>query len=241
MPTNVFFNNFGASSEQLLIEELIIESIRIYGHDVFYLPRQTVDLDDVFNEDTLTKFDDTYSIEMYIKNVEGFDGEGDFVSRFGLEVRDRITFTVSKRKFEEDIASLTFVERPKEGDLIFFPLNKKMYEIKFVEHEAIFYQMGQLQTFDIICELFEYSQEEFNTNIPNIDVIETRESIPAAMARSYIATEANSNIVTQSGIEIINDGFSIRDTDPTDRSDEFESEGSGIIDFSERNPFGVIE
>ena len=241
MSTNVFFNNFGASSEQLLIEELIIESIRIYGHDVFYLPRKTVDVDDIFNEDTLTKFDDTYSIEMYIKNIEGFDGEGDFVSRFGLEVRDRITFTVSKRKFEEDIASLIFVERPQEGDLIFFPLNKKMYEIKFVEHEAIFYQMGQLQTFDIICELFEYSQEEFNTGVANIDVIETTESIPAAMARSYIATEANSNIVTQSGIEIINDGFSIRDTDPTDRSDEFQSEGSGIIDFSERNPFGVIE
>ncbi len=241
MPTNVFFNNFNAQSEQTLIEDLIIESIKMYGHEVYYLPRAVVDLDDVFNEDTLTKFEDTYLIEVYIKNVEGFEGEGDFVSRFGLEYRDRITFTIAKRRFEQDISQTTFQNLPHEGDLIHFNMNQKLYEVKYVEHESIFYQMGSLQTYDIVCELFEYSNEQLNTGIGDIDGIEEKLSIPYALDKISITTEANTQLVTESGVEIINDGFSLRDTDKTDRSSEFELDGAAIIDFSESNPFGEIK
>lgn len=241
MPTNVFFNNFAAHSEQNLIEDLIIESIKMYGHEVYYLPRAVVDLDDVFNEDTLTKFEDTYLIEVYIKNVEGFEGEGDFVSRFGLEYRDRITFTVAKRRFEQDISQTTFQNLPHEGDLIHFNMNQKLYEVKYVEHESIFYQMGSLQTYDIVCELFEYSNEQLNTGIQDIDKAEEQLSIPFALAKSVIAMEDGTKFVTEGSVEIINDGFSIRDTDKTDRSDEFQLDAAGILDFSEKNPFGEIE
>jgi hypothetical protein len=241
MPTNVFFNNFGAQSEQTLIEDLIIESIKMYGHEVYYLPRETVDLDEVFNEDTLTKFEDSYLIEAYIKNVEGFEGEGDFVSRFGLEYRDRITFTVAKRRFEQDISQTTFQTLPHEGDLIHFNMNQKLYEVKYVEHESIFYQMGSLQTYDIVCELFEYSNEQLNTGVSSIDSIEETLSIPYALEKISLSTESGIGLITEAGSEIINDGFSIRDVDKTDRSAEFELGGSSIIDFSESNPFGEIK
>lgn len=174
MATNFYFNNFKSSQEQTLVEDLIIESIKIYGHDVFYLPRTVVENDPIFKEDDISKYESAYSIEMYIKNVDGFQGEGDFLSKFGLQIRDQITFTISRRVYEDNIYynGLSDSVRPLEGDLIYFPLNQKLFQIKFVEHEAIFYQMGSLQTYDLVCELWEQSDEELNTGIKEIDMIE---------------------------------------------------------------------
>ena len=168
MATNLFFNNFGHSGQQNLLEDLIVESIKMYGHDVIYIPRTLVKEDYLFGEDVLSKFTNSYEVEMYIKNVEGFEGEGDFLSKFNVEVRDEITFTVSKRRFGEevDLGQLIAQEdgdqavRPHEGDLIYFPLTEGLFEIKFVEDESVFYQMGELQMYDLKCELFEYSHEE---------------------------------------------------------------------------------
>jgi len=171
MPTNFYFNNFTNSQEQLLIEDLSIESIRIYGHDLYYLPRNIVARDQLYNQDDLSTFTKAVLMEMYIKNVEGFEGEGDIFSRFGVEIRDQITFTVAQRVFDLETVDEAALIRPREGDLIYLPLNEKVFEIKFVEHEAIFYQMGSLQTFDLTCELYEYSGERFNTGIEKIDEI----------------------------------------------------------------------
>ena len=171
MATNVFFNNFQASQEQLLIENLIIESIKIYGHDLYYLPRTRVAFDEIYKEDTLSEFNSAHFVDMYIKNVDGFDGDGDFISKFGLEIRDRVTFTIARRTFNDEVGSVVEINRPREGDLIYFPLNRKVFEIKFVEHEAIFYQLGSLQTYDIQCELFEFSSEKFATGIQDIDLL----------------------------------------------------------------------
>ena len=124
MATNLYFNNFKSHSEQSLVEDLVVESIKIYGHDVVYLPRRVVNRDFVFNEDTISRYENDYSIEMYIRNVDGFEGEGDFLSKFGLEVRDSITFTVAKRRFDNDIGLTEDIIRPKESDLIYFPLTK---------------------------------------------------------------------------------------------------------------------
>ena len=216
MSTNFYFNNFQSSQEQNLIEDLVIESIKIYGHEVFYCPRTIVNEEKIFKEDELASFNNAYSIEMYIKNVEGFEGEGDFLSKFGLQIRDRITFTVARRTFADEVTGGT---RPKEGDMIFFPLTSKGYVVRFVEHEAIFYQMGSLQTFDIVCELFEFNQETFNTGVDIID--DTYNDLSFAMAN-------NTQVVTQ---------FNISTIDKQAQNEEFETKGDDILDFTEINPF----
>jgi hypothetical protein len=166
---NFYFENFSNSMEQELIEDLVIESIRIYGQDVWYLPRTIANKDELYNEDTLSIFDDAYLVEMYVKNVDGFEGEGDFLSKFGLQIRDSMTMTVAIRSFNQEVAVHGDDVRPNEGDLLYFPLNNKFFEVMHVEHEAIFYQMGQLQTYDLRCELFEYSGERFETGQDFID------------------------------------------------------------------------
>lgn len=181
MPTtNYYFNNYDYFGEQSLVESLITESIKIYGIQCYYMPRTFENSDtSVFGEDRLSKFDNAFAIEMYIKSVDGFEGEGDFLSKFGLEVRDEMILTVSRRRFSEELFAddTTPVDddegsgRPVEGDLLYFPLNGKIFQVKFVEHESIFYQMGTLQTYDIKLELFEYSNEILATGIAEIDDI----------------------------------------------------------------------
>jgi len=187
--TNFYFNNFSNSQEQSLVEDLVTESIKIYGHDVYFLPRTIVARDSLYNQDDLSRFDSAYLVEMYIKNVEGFEGEGDLFSRFGVEIRDQITFVISQRTFDNEIGTSVTLTRPREGDIIFFPLNNKAFQIKFVEHEAVFYQMGALQTYEMSCELFEYSGEQFNTGIDIIDKIEEDN----APARSLYLTAVAGN------------------------------------------------
>lgn len=171
MSTSVFFNNYMASGEQILIEDLIIESIQIYGHDVFYLPRSVVEEDDIFNEDAISRFDAAYQIEVYIKNVDGFEGEGDFLSKFGLQIKDQITFTVARRIWEDHIGSLSTQGqlRPNEGDVIYMPMTQKFYQVSFVEHEAVFYQFGQLTTYDLVCELMDYGGAIIDSGSDYID------------------------------------------------------------------------
>ena len=175
MATNPHFQHFDATNEQYLVQDLIIESIKIYGHDVYYMPRTLVNEDTLYSEDTISAFNDAYVVEMYIKNVDGFEGEGDFMSRFGLEIRDQITFSVAQRTFKNLLLDSTY-DRPKEGDIIYFPLTKKVFEIRFVEHESVFYQTGALQTYDLVCELFQYEDQDIDTGIEDIDKIEREES-----------------------------------------------------------------
>jgi hypothetical protein len=201
--------------EQQLIEDLIIESIKVYGHDVWYVNRSITAKDEILNEDDLSIFDQAYMIEMYIKNVEGFEGEGDFLSKFGLQIRDSITFTVSIRSFDQEVGLHTEDVRPFEGDLIYFPLNNKVFKIMHVEHEAIFYQMGQLQTYDLRCELFEYSNERFDTGIPEVDEV----------LSAYVTT-------TQDAID------NIENYDAAADNQSIETIGSDFLDFTESNPFG---
>jgi len=201
--------------EQTLIEDLVIESIKIYGIDTFYLTRTQGALDDILNEDDLPTFNSAYPVEMYVKNVDGFEGEGDFLSKFGLQIRDSMTMTVAIRVFEDEIGSQTTLTRPREGDLLFFPLNRKMFKIMHVEHEAIFYQMGDLQTYDLRCELFEFSNERFQTGVDEIDTL----------FDAYDTTQAT----TVAELENI---------DPLADNASIETFGDNIVDFTETNPFG---
>lgn len=249
MPTvNHYFNNFQNSMEQVLIEDLIIESIRIYGMEVFYMPRTLVNKDLLFGEATLSKFEYAYPIEMYIKSVDGFEGDGDFLSKFGLEIRDAVTLTVARRRFSEEIedTETTDVEdaygigRPAEGDLIYLPLNGKIFEVKFVEHESIFYQMGSLQVYDLRCELFEYSHEQLDTGIAEIDAIE--DAYSGDMQFTQILMENGDALTTEAGDHIINDGYRIEDSDNQANNEYYttQSETLNFIDWSESNPFGEL-
>ena len=173
MSTNLYFNNVTSHTEQELINSLTSEVIKVHGMDVYYLPRTLVKNDPIFmGEDVLSKFSTAYEIEMYLKTVEGFGGEGDLVTKFGLDVRDEVIFTVHADRFE----LATEMEKPLEGDLIFLPMSKGLFEIKFVEHEQPFYQAGKNYSFNITCELFQYSEEQLETGVAAIDVIEKEQS-----------------------------------------------------------------
>jgi len=173
MPTNSYFRNFDAKNEQELLHSLVSEAIQIYGHDVSYIPRTLVNEDTILGEDSISEYKDAHSVEMFIKSIDGFEGEGDLISKFGLEVRDQIVFSLARRAWE----GLDIGTRPKEGDLIYFPLTEKLFQIMFVEHETPFYQTGALPTFDLTCELFTYSDEKIDTGIEEVDVIEQKQSL----------------------------------------------------------------
>ena len=174
MATNHYFSQ-KVRSEQDLYEDIIIESLKIYGQDVYYLPRDIVNEDRILGDDVPSRFNSSYKIEMYIENVEGFDGEGDLFTKFGVEIRDQATFIVSRKRWANSVArydnELSSV-RPLEGDLIYLPLSNKLFQIMQVEHEQPFYQLSNLPTYKLRTELFEYNDEDLDTGIDAIDVIE---------------------------------------------------------------------
>jgi len=226
MATSVFFNNFASSQEQLLIENLIVESIKIYGHDVLYLPKRLSNKDEIFGEAPSSFFNASYLIEMYIKSVDGFTGDGTLFSKFNLEIRDRVTFTVTRRVFSEEISTTEAFQRPREGDLIYFPLNGKIFEIKYVDNLAMFYQLGALQVWDIECELYEYSNERFDTGIPEVDQVQDLYST---------ALVDGTALVDDSGVTLSD--INLNAVESTIDNDDLQSESDGFIDFSERDPF----
>ena len=175
MATSVFFNQ-AVKSEQLLYEDIIVESLHVYGQDVVYMPRELVNEDTIFGDDAVSKFSKAYTIEMYVENTEGFDGEGDLFSKFGVEIRDEATFVVARRRWSKLVAQtrndVSFY-RPREGDLIQLPMSGSIFQIMKVEDEAPFYQLQNLPTFKLRCSLFEYNDEDFDTGVESIDDVET--------------------------------------------------------------------
>jgi hypothetical protein len=157
-----------------LYEDLIIESIKFYGQDVYYLPREIVEKEDIFLDSIQSQFGDAYKVEVYIENAEGFDGEGDIFTKFGIEIRDQATFVIARRRWRElvgdRLADAQF--RPREGDVIYLPLSESLFQVMKVETETPFYQLSQLPTFRMQCELFEFSDEDFDTGISDIDNVE---------------------------------------------------------------------
>ena len=216
MATNVFFrpyNKYG--NEANLLDDLVIESIRMYGVDLVYFTRSLQAVDGIMNEDDLPIFNAAYNMEMYVKNVDGFEGEGDFLSKFGLTIRDQVTFTVAFRTFERYATRVDPTKiRPNEGDLIYFPLSSEFFEIMHVEHESVFYQMGSLNVYDLKCEMFEYSNERFETGREEFDTYFDREK-----------TEGTPSL------------DELNATDPIAKNIFFAEEADAFIDFSEIDPF----
>jgi len=174
MAKNLFFADKPAN-EQNLYEDIIIESLKIYGQDVYYMPREIVNEDKIFGEDVPSKFSTAYKIEMYIENQQGFDGEGDLFTKFGVEIRDAANFVVSRRRWRHTVeqnSNTITGDRPREGDVLYLPLSNSMFEIMHVEHEQPFYQLNNVPTYNLRCELFVYSGEDLDTGIETIDGIE---------------------------------------------------------------------
>jgi len=183
MPRNVYFSQ-AVQSEQHLYEDLIIESLKIFGQDAYYLPRKIINRDEIFGEDSSSKFNDAYMIETYIENPEGFEGEGDLFSKFGLEIRDEANFIISRRQWQKFIGThysdVTY-PKPDEGDLIYLPLSNSFFEIKFVEEEQPFYQLSNLPVYKLSCALFEYNNEEIDTGIAAIDTTTVKNTYQVGM------------------------------------------------------------
>ena len=284
MATNKYFNNFAYAREQDLVEDLTIESIKIYGHNVKYLPKTISGIDHLFGEDKLLKYETAADVEMYIKNVEGFEGEGEFMSKFGVQLNDQLTLTVARKRFDQirteklttevgynylqesantDSPSRQFLtgnnhtesivletgttgvnaysitaNRPQEGDLVFFPLVNKIFEIKYVEHEDIFYQTGRLQSYDLRCELFKYSSEQIRTGNTDIDSIETAGTLDTLLYELLL--EDGNKLLEEEGDSLVQE-YQLFTQDTGANNSFFQSEGESIIDFSERNPFSEVD
>lgn len=171
MAINPFFGDF--KNEQNLVDDLTIETIKAMGRDVYYIPREYVKLDRLFGEDILSKFTKPYMIEMYVQDVQRFEGQRDIVTKFGIDITDRLTLQVSITRFNQEIRSREpSIKKPRAGDLIYFPLSKHLFEINYVEDEIPFYQHGALTTYTLTCEAFSYSNEEVSTGIEDIDDVE---------------------------------------------------------------------
>jgi len=192
---NIYFRQ-DVKSEQNLYEDIVIESLKIYGQDVYYLPRTTVFEDRIFGDEIPAKYTSSYKIEMYIDNIEGFDGEGDLFTRFGVEIRDEATFVVARRRWKSTIGRVDNdinSERPREGDLIYLPLSNSMFQITHVEHEMPFYQLSNLPVYKCRAQLFDYNDEDFDTGVDTIDDIEVQG------AYQYILTLDSDSIYIEAG------------------------------------------
>ena len=235
MATSVFFNNFNSYGEQNLIEDLIIESIRIYGIDVYYIPRTVHNRDDVWREGAFSTYESATLVEMYIKNVDGFTGDGEFLSKFGIQIRDQIVFTVAQRTFKQEVGNYIEEARPYEGDLVYLPLTGAVYQIKLANVKPVFYQLGALQAYDLTCELYESNSDKFSTGIEAIDTVYNALDLDATAYN--VLTESGDTIITESGENIILELYEIESIDSQAQNEIFEVEGLEFLDFTEVNPF----
>ena len=244
MATNFYFqsgNTSGTTNEQRLLEDLIIESIKIFGHDVYYLPRTSEMQDDVLGEDVLSQFENAYPVEMYIKNLDGWEGDSELFTKFGIQTTHQATFVISRRRWEEVVGSnpdelLQLPNRPAEGDLIYLPKTNSMFEIKFVQHLDPFYQLGKFHIYSMQCELYQYSSEQFNTGVQDIDAFET--ALTQNVFEYDILLQSGDRLLTQTGGSIIREIYSTATTNPFSNSENFDDEAQDILDFTAINPFG---
>ena len=176
MALNPYFLQ-GSSSEQRLVQDLINEQLRMYGQDVVYLPRKIINKKSIIKEIVSSTFDDAYRLEAYLLNYQGFEGQGDVLSKFGVQTTDGVNLIVSKERYEDFISPFIGADsqievstRPQEGDLVYLPLDNTMFEIKYVEARKPFYQLNNLPVFKLQCELFEYNDEDFD--VSNEDILQ---------------------------------------------------------------------
>ena len=209
---------------------------------MYYIPRVITNYDNLLGEDASSQYNHAILVELYIKSIDGFTGDGNFMSKFGLQIRDQVVFSIAQRTFNQEVAIVTNQVRPNEGDLIYFPLNRKCFQIKFVNKFEMFYQFGALQTFELTCELFEYSNEQFNTGIAEIDAIQQDYSLN--ILDYAIMDEQGVNLVDEDSNYLVVESYKPEVINPASEndtiqegSDNFPIGSDDFIDFTEIDPF----
>jgi hypothetical protein len=257
MATNQYFNKFKNTAEQRLVEDLVVESIKIHGVDCVYIPRSLVNVDEIFGEDRLPKFENGRDLEMYVDSYDGFEGEGEVMSQFGLEIKDEITLTLAKKRFSETFADKNY-PYPREGDLVYFPLSNGLFEINFVEREQNFFNFGKTFTFQIKCSMFVHSGEDIESGWDQIDgatsdVYQQMLYVKLGSTGSGTFTEGENAFLYDGGVtgaSILGESYgatyeldSIGFTqdyfvkDPFEDNTNFQFEGSTFLDFTDTDPF----
>ena len=253
MATNFYFQSGipgGRTGEQRLIEDLIIESIKIYGFDLYYMPRTEVNPDTLFEDDTIARFDNAIPLEAYLENVDGFGGDGELMSKFGIEIRDTATFVMARSRWADVVGAgrsnyLQLPNRPSEGDLLYFPLTHSYFEIKKVETHDPFYQLGKLYVYKLQCELWQYSSEDLNTGIEEIDALEDKVSQNVS-SYEFLLESGDRMRLNSTDYNAEDAGFLLTEAwtqtaqDPLSDNTTFNLESQGILDFTEINPFGEV-
>lgn len=238
MPLNNYFNNIGASSEQTLLDDLTVESINIHGSNMFYIPRILVTPDVVYGESSIVSFNSAHMFPVYIESVDGFSGEGNFMQRFGLEIRDQVTLTVAVKTFQDEVAAEEtdiVLTRPREGDLIYFPMHHRAFQILFVDKFQMFYPLGSLHTWKMVCELFEYSSERFRTGIVEIDELEQKYS--ADILQWAVYDEDGNYIITETDDIWVSEKYGITSPEPHTDNEAIQAESNVFIQQSNSDIF----
>jgi len=257
MPVNHYFqdgNGIGNKAEQILHEDLIIEGLRMYGHDVYYLPRTLVNKDIILGEDVASKFKSAFPIEAYFETSEGFAGQQELINKFGLEIREDTTFMISKRRFGDLVNSRTTLikeNRPNEGDIIYMPLMNSFFEILFVEDQQPFFQLGNLPVYKLRVTRWEYSSEELNTGVETIDEKEDTYSLSQLAFQVSLENETGSMLLEDDSVDnqtqyILLETYSVQTQSAYAANNDLDNEAGfdtastadDILDFSESNPFG---
>src|SRR6056300_1721296 len=260
MAVNHYFqsgNGIGSNSEKRLHEDLIIEGLKIYGFDVYYLPRTLVNRDLILGEDTLSKFDDSYLIEMYMETTEGFAGQQEIINKFGLEIREDTTFMLAKRRWQDAVDSqhtLIADGRPNEGDIIYMPLMNSFFEIQFVEDQEPFFQLGNLPVYKLKCARWEYSSEKLDTGITDIDSAEDQYSLDQLAHQVSLENETGSIVLENDSASgdiqyMLLETYALQTQSTYADNLDLDSEAGfdaastadDILDFTERNPFGEVD
>lgn len=268
MARNRYFNQYTTSSEQNVYEDLIIESIKIYGVPGYYIPRTSGYVDQLYAEDRLSLYDDAIELELYIKSFDGFIGQEDFLSKFGLQIDESINFLVSQKRFTQSLKTSLLTEygynfitedgnqllydvsdawdyssiiRPREGDLIWIPMLNYMYEIKFTENIEQFFPLGKLFTFEMRCDRYEYSSERLDTDVTDIDAIENNFSESTSIIDNILLEDAD-NLLLEDNTILLVEGEHVKTVDAESDNDYIQSRirEDDIIDFSESNPFSLV-
>ena len=236
----IFFNNTEASNEQTLLEDLVIESISQLGVDMIYIPRQVINKDEILNEPTTATFTEVYQSEFYVKDTGGYSGAmtnliGNFAPHL---INDQLIVTVARRTFENDVGKPAVLARPREGDLVWIPFIKKAFEIKFVNHEPYFYQLGSLNMYDLTLGLFEWNNETFNTRIPELD---DKYSVFNTDMESYNLLDFDGRRLTDtSGNPLVQAEYNVDTILSTPDGEDIQEESQEILDWTDTNPFGQV-
>ena len=260
MPVNHYFQDgkgIGNQSEKRLYEDLIIEGLKIYGQDVYYLPRTIVNRDLILGEDMLSKFSSALLLEAYMETAEGFGGEQELVSKFGLEIREDTTFVIAKRRWQNQVdnkANSIVDGRPNEGDLIYVPLMNSFFEIQFVQDQEPFFQLGQLPVYKLVCTRWEYSSEELNTGVGTIDAAEDKYTLDQLAHQFTLENEVGSMVLENDSASgdvnyLLLETYALQTQSAYAQNNDLDAQagfdtssaGDDILDFTERNPFGEVD